>query len=305
MNKAMLAAIHMLSYPEIDIRKTYPLERELKKLMAHRHKNPALCRIWERAVPCGTHEVPVRIFTPIEVTRPFILLFFHGGGWVLGDIDSYDGVCRDMAVTTGCIVASADYRLAPEHPFPAAPEDCYAVAKALFQNCGVFGVDPSDIVLIGDSAGGNLAASVSLMARDRGEFLPGRQILIYPSTGNDHSDTSPYPSIRENGTGYLLTSKRICDYLDMYRTSDDDLLNPYFAPLMAGDFSNQPDTLLITAQYCPLRDEGEAYGQKLLEAGGRVEVHRMENALHGYFTLPVRFELVKKTYALINHFLEE
>ena len=169
----------------------------------------------------------------------------------------------------------------------------------------MFGADPSDIVLIGDSAGGNLAASVSLMARDRGEFLPGRQILIYPSTGNDHSDTSPYPSIRENGTGYLLTSKRICDYLDMYRTSDDDLLNPYFAPLMAGDFSNQPDTLLITAQYCPLRDEGEAYGQKLLEAGGRVEVHRMENALHGYFTLPVRFELVKKTYALINHFLEE
>lgn len=304
-NKAMRAALHVLSYPDIDIKKTYMLEREVKKLLSHRLKKPSLYRIWEQAVPCGDHEVPVRIFTPAEKVHPRVLLFFHGGGWVLGDIDSYDGVCADMAASTGCIVASADYRLAPEHPFPAAPEDCYAVARTLFQNSGVFGVKPSDITLIGDSAGGNLAAVVSLMARDRGEFLPRRQILIYPAAGNDHSDTSPFPSVHENGTGYLLTSKRICDYLSLYRSSEQDLQNPYFAPLLAENLANQPDTLLITAQYCPLRDEGEAYGKRLLDAGNRVELFRMPDALHGYFSLPVRFEQVKKTYALINRFLEE
>ncbi len=303
-NIAVRAALNVLSYPEIDIKKTYMVERELKKLLSHRHKKPSLYRVWDQEVSCGDHQVPVRIFTPAEITKPDVLLFFHGGGWVTGNIDSYDGVCGDMAAATGCIVASADYRLAPEHPFPAAPEDCYAVARTLFHNSGVFGVDASNIVLTGDSAGGNLAAAVSLMARDRGEFLPRRQILIYPATASNHSETSPFPSVHENGTGYLLTSKRVCDYLSLYRSCDSDLENPYFAPLLADDFTNQPDTLLITAQYCPLRDEGEAYAQKLQQAGNHVKLYRMEDALHGYFSLPVRFEPVRKTYALINHFLE-
>ncbi len=304
-NIAVRAALNLLSYPEIDIKKTYMVEREVKKLLSHRLKKPSLYRVWDQEVSCVDHQVPVRIFTPEDITKPFILLFFHGGGWVTGNIDSYDGVCSDMAAATGCIVASADYRLAPEHPFPAAPEDCYAVTRTLFHNSGVFGVDPSAIVLIGDSAGGNLAAAVSLMARDRGEFLPGRQILIYPATASDHSETSPFASVHENGTGYLLTSKRVCDYLSLYRSCDDDLTNPYFAPLLAEDFTHQPDTLLITAQYCPLRDEGEAYGKKLQAAGNHVRMYRLDDALHGYFSLPARFELVKKTYALINSFLEE
>ena len=142
------------------------------------------------------------------------------------------------------------------------------------------------------------------MARDRGEFLPARQILIYPSTGNDHSEGSPFPSVRENGSGYLLTSKRVRDYMELYCPSARDMKNPYVAPLLAEDFSNQPDTLIITAEYCPLRDEGEAYGDKLREAGNRVEIFRMPDALHGYFSLPVRFTQVRRTYELINKFLE-
>ena len=161
-----------------------------------------------------------------------------------------------------------------------------------------------DIVLIGDSAGGNLAAAVSLMARDRGEFLPRRQILIYPAVGNDYSENSPYPSVHENGTGYLLTAKRVQDYLALYRSSEEDLKNPYFAPLQATSFAEQPDTLLITAQYCPLRDEGETYGQKLRDEGGYVEIHRIPDVLHGYFSLPVRYGPVKQTYEIINRFLE-
>lgn len=233
-----------------------------------------------------------------------ILIFFHGGGWVTGSIDSYDAVCADMAKLTGRVVVSVDYRLAPEYPFPAGLEDCYAVTREIFLDDSLLGTKSKEIVLIGDSAGGNLVAAVSLMSRDRGEFMPSRQILIYPATGNDHSDDSPFPSVRENGTDYLLTTKRVRDYMELYRSSDADLMNPYYAPLAAADFSNQPDTLIITAEYCPLRDEGEAYGKALAMAGNRVKVFRMPDALHGFFSLPVRFSQVKKAYVLINRFLK-
>ena len=301
-NRAMRAALHVLAYPEVDIKKTYLVEREIKKLTARRLKNPSLYHIWEHKIFCGDHEVPVRIFMPDNRRRDCILLFFHGGGWVTGTVDSYSAVCADMANMTGCLVASVDYLLAPEHRFPAGLEDCYAVARELFLNRELMGA--LDIVLIGDSAGGNLAAAVSLMARDRGEFLPGRQILIYPAVGNDYSENSPYPSVHENGTGYLLTAKRVQDYLALYRSSEEDLKNPYFAPLQATSFAEQPDTLLITAQYCPLRDEGETYGQKLRDEGGYVEIHRIPDVLHGYFSLPVRYGPVKQTYEIINRFLE-
>ena len=304
-SKAMRAALSALSYPEIDIKKTYPLERELKRIASWRIKKPHLYRIWEHEVPCGDHKVPVRIFTPSEDKRHLVLLFFHGGGWVTGNIDSYDGVCADMAELTGRMVISVDYQLAPEHPFPAAPEDCYAVAREIFLQDGLLDTRPEEIVLIGDSAGGNLAAAVSLMARDRGEFFPTRQILIYPAVGIDYSDSSPFPSVRENGSGYLLTAKRIRDYMELYRASETDLETPYFAPLIAKDLSRQPDTLIITAEYCPLRDEAEAYGEKLRAAGNRVEILRMPDALHGYFSLPASFKLVRQTYEIINRFLED
>ena len=304
-NKVMQAALSALSYPDIDIKKTYQIERELEKITARRLKNPFLYRLWDHVVPCGDHEIPVRIFAPPGEGHHPLLIFFHGGGWVKGTIDSYDGVCADMAVMTGRVVVSVDYRLAPEHRFPAAPEDCYAVTREIFLDAALLDTKPEEIALIGDSAGGNLAAAVSLMARDRGEFLPQRQILIYPATGTDHSDASPFPSVRENGSGDLLTSKRVRDYMELYRSSAADLQNPYFAPLAADDFSRQPRTLIVTAQYCPLRDEGEAYGEKLRCGGNRVEIVRMPDALHGYFALPVRFELVRKTYDIINHFLKD
>lgn len=303
-NKVMRAALTVLSYPDINIKKNYPLERGLVEIASRRLKKPKLYRIWEHKVSRGTHEIPVRIFTPPESGKDSIILFFHGGGWVTGSIDSYDGVCADMASMTSRTVVSVDYRLAPEHPFPASLEDCYAVAHEIIMNEELLGTKMEEITVLGDSAGGNLAAAVSLMARDRGEFLPARQILIYPSTGNDHSEGSPFPSVRENGSGYLLTSKRVRDYMELYCPSARDMKNPYVAPLLAEDFSNQPDTLIITAEYCPLRDEGEAYGDKLREAGNRVEIFRMPDALHGYFSLPVRFTQVRRTYELINKFLE-
>jgi len=301
-NKAMQIALRALSYPDLDLKKTYKLQRQITNV-AHPFIKP-LYEMWDHKVSLGDYDIPVRIFMPSEETAvKKILIFFHGGGWVICNIDSYTTVCSNMAKQTGHLVISVDYRLAPEYPFPAAPEDCYAVAKEIFSNASLFDVEQEDITLIGDSAGGNLAAVVSLMARDRGEFLPSKQVLLYPATGSDHSETSPYPSIRENGTDYLLTSKRVNEFIDLYKSSDEDLMNPYLAPMLSKDLSKQPRTLIITAQYDPLRDEGEAYGKKLYAFGNEVEVYRMKDALHGFITLPRHFIHVRRSYDLINRFL--
>lgn len=302
-NKAMRIALKALSYPDLDVKKTYKLQRQLRTA-AHPVLKP-LYEMWDHKVSIGEYEIPVRIFMPpSDITFRKILIFFHGGGFVFGNIDTYTNVCSHMAKQTGHIVVSVDYRLAPEYKFPTAPEDCYAVTREIFLNAQLLDVDPKDITLIGDSAGGNLAAVVSMMARDRGEFLPKRQILLYPSTGSDHSETSPYSSVHENGTDYLLTSKRICDFIDLYKSSEEDLNNPYLAPILAEDLSCMPDTLIITAQYDPLRDEAELFGKKLYEAGNRVEVYRMKDALHGFISLPKHFVHVKRSYELINRFLD-
>jgi len=302
-NAAMRAALKALSYADIDLKKNYKLARVAENV-SHPKANPLFYRAWDHTVPCGDHAVPVRIFAP-GGSRPSgkILLFFHGGGWVTGNIDSYDRTCHVMAGRTGRTVVSVDYRLAPEHPFPAGLEDCYAVAREVFLNCSLLGTCAEDIVLIGDSAGGNLAAAVSLMARDRGEFCPRRQILIYPATYNDHSEQSPFVSVRTNGTDYLLTSRRVSDYMDLYAGSAADRTNPYFAPLLAPDLSGQPETLIFTAEFCPLRDEGEAYGERLRAAGVPVRIVRVRDALHGYFMLPPRYVQVRRTYEIINEFL--
>lgn len=302
-NKATRAALKALSYPDIDLKKNYKLARVAENI-SHPPANKLFYKSWNHTVMCGGHEVPVRIFPPKGFDPvPKVLLFFHGGGWVTGNIDSYDKTCHVMAAQTGRIVVSVDYRLAPEYPFPAGLEDCYAVARDIFLDDGLLSTHPDEITLIGDSAGGNLAAAVSLMARDRGEFWPRKQILIYPATYNDHTEASPFDSVRTNGTDYLLTSKRVSDYMELYMSRPADRQNPYFAPLLEQDLSLQPDTLIFSAEYCPLRDEGEAYGEKLRAAGNRVRIVRVPNALHGYFMLPPRYVQVKRTYQAINEFL--
>ena len=319
-SKIMKSALKALSYTEPDIKKTYKLERHLSVIGTKKKnkKNHVSTRnrikistpkyvTWDHKIYCENYSIPVRMFTPTDekyLPGEFpILLFFHGGGFVKGNIDSYSKVCSNMARLTKHLVVSVDYRLAPEHKYPAAVLDCYNVALELFTKAELLNISPERITLIGDSAGANLAAAVSLMAHDKKEFSPPKQILIYPATYNDHSATSPFPSIRENGTDYLLTSKRICDYFELYVGSNLDYSSHYFAPLLAEDISNQPETLIITAEFDPLRDEGEAYAHKLLQGGNRVELHRINDALHGFFSLPPYFEQVKATYGIINNFL--
>lgn len=303
-SKMMRAVLKALSYPDLDIKKHYSLQRMLVNATNYPLRKSSY-KTWDHVVYSGEHKIPVRIFLSSQQGPHKVLLFFHGGGWVTGSMDSYDNVCATLAEKTNHTVVSVDYRLAPENRFPAGLEDCYRVALEIFTKPSLFNVTADQITIIGDSAGGNLAAAVSLAARDRGEFLPTRQILIYPSTFNDHTEQSPFPSVRENGTGYLLTAKRICDYMDLYQSGEEDLQNPYFAPLLASDLSRQPKTLIITAEYDPLRDEGEAYGKKLREYGVNVEIYRIPNALHGFFSLPYLFPQVQESYRLIHHFLSE
>ena len=241
-----------------------------------------------------------------------------------------------MAVRLQRRVISVEYRLAPEYRFPTAVEDCYEVARQLFAGelliSGVGGSvdvdhpqsaaptapagggdisatipapDPDSIVLFGDSAGGNLAAAVSLMARDRGEFMPRTQMLLYPVVGNDYNpETSPFESVRTNGTDYILTAQDMADYIDMYRSSVADLTNPYFAPLTAHDLSNQPRTLVLSAEYCPLRDEDEAYARRLQLVNDNVSCYRIHDGIHGYLLNTSAVGLVATTYRIIEHFLD-
>ena len=175
------------------------------------------------------------------------------GGWTTESVETYDRVCSRMAQSIGQMVISVEYRLAPEYRFPTGFEDCYSAAKALFAGEILPGILPEQITVMGDSAGGNLAAAVCMRARDTGDFSPQRQILIYPALSNCYTEDSPYESVRTNGTGYLLTSEKMADYLKLYESKPEDRENPYFAPLCAEDYSNLPDTLILTAEYDPLR----------------------------------------------------
>lgn len=261
----------------------------------------------------GEHKVPVRLFFPDEETKlayekdelefPQLFLYFHGGGWVTNTVDNYERICTRLAISTRNIVAAVEYRLAPEYKFPAGLYDCYAAAEAIYKHYEELGMDTDQITLIGDSAGGNLVAAVSLLARDKGTFRPKRQILIYPAVYNDYSENSPFESVRENGSDYLLTAGKMQDYISLYAAKEEDKQCPYFAPYLAEDLTDQPDTLLLTAEFDPLRDEGEAYGRRLKEAGNRVEMHRIKDALHGYFSLGIKFFHVQESFDYINEFL--
>lgn len=317
LNKAILAAFKAASRLSPDIRSSYKAQRVAEDLVGAINLPNPRCRIDDIvAVAPDGYEIPLRVFTPrdidfswrdgLQVTDDFrgTVLFFHGGGWANGNVAFYTDACTTTAIRLERRVVSVDYRRSPEFRFPQAAEDCYEVARQLFAGTLLPDVRIDRIVLFGDSAGGNLAAAVSLMAHDRGEFAPRTQMLLYPATYNDHSPSSKFDSVRENGEDYLLTSREVEGYMEMYRSTPDDLTNPYFAPLLAPDLSGQPRSLVVTAEYCPLRDEGEAYAARLAEAGCDVSCYRMLDAVHGYFLYPSVLGLVKDTYRIMRHFLD-
>ncbi|AXK44275.1 alpha/beta hydrolase [Brachybacterium saurashtrense] len=301
-------ALRLLPLARPDVREDYErmrrLQRRMASLPAARYRTPT----WDTVSDSGDgRRVPVRVFTPRERRREELLLFFHGGGWVTGDIESYTPACATMADLTGCRVASVDYRLAPEHPFPAGLEDCYGTARGLLEDPGRAGLaEAGQIVLVGDSAGANLAAAVSLLLREQGHRVPDRQILLYPVMHWDHDPaTSPFESVRLYGSDRRLTTDEIEDYLALYVPEPAQRRHRLVSPLMAEDLSGQPDTLLLSAELDLLRDEGEAYAHALAAAGARVRLHRLERAAHGVITLPRFARPLKDAYRVIEEFLDQ
>jgi acetyl esterase len=238
---------------------------------------PEVAGVADHLVPVDGGAITVRVYTP-HGKAPFPgHLNIHGGGFWLGTLDHFDDACRTLAEGAGCVVASVDYRMAPEHKFPTAPEDCYTALRWVVENAGKLGIDATRVSVGGGSAGGNLSAVVALMARDRGG--PGLvfQLLEIPVTDL----TMSYPSVRENGEGYLLTRGSMNQYVGYYLADPAEATDPYASPIFAADLSGLPPALVMTAECDPLRDEGEAYGQRLRDAGVPATVTRWDGQIHG------------------------
>jgi len=246
-------------------------------------QGPAVAKVEDRLVPGAEDQIPARVYTP-QGTGPFpVLVYFHGGGFWMGNIQQCDGVCRELTNAVGCIVVSVEYRLAPEHKFPAAVEDCYAATRWVAENASALGADPNRVAVGGASAGGNLAAVVVLMAHDRGGPPLVYQLLQYPVT-NYAFDT---PSYLQNLEPNILTRDAMVWCWNLYLRTEAEGGNPYASPLRASDLRGLPPALVITAEYDPLRDEGEAYAARLREAGVPAECTRLEGMIHGCLPLPL------------------
>jgi acetyl esterase len=235
----------------------------------------------DMVVPGPDGNLPVRIYHPSPGTPLPLLVYYHGGGWVIGNIEVVDKPARALANASQCVVAAMQYRMAPETKFPGQAEDCYAATKWLSEHAAEIGGDAGRLTVAGDSAGGNLAAVVALMARDRGGPQIAYQLLIYPVTAPARG--SEFASYRDNADGYLLTRGGMEWFWDHYLRSPDDANNPYASPLKASDLSGLPPALVITAEFDPLRDEGAAYADRLREAGVPVKASRYDGVIHGFF----------------------
>ena len=232
----------------------------------------------DRVVPGPAGDVPVRIYTP-QGSGPFpMLVYFHGGGWVLGDLEVVHPACTAFCRRAHAVVVSVDYRLAPEHKFPAALDDCYAATRWVAENAPLINGDPERIAVAGDSAGGNLAAVVAVIARDRGFPRLMYQLLIYPAV--DFSFETP--SYRENGSDYFLTTDLMKWFYRHYLNSEDEGRDWRVSPLRLPDATGLPPAHVITAEYDPLRDEGEAYAAMLERAGTAVTVKRYPGQIHAF-----------------------
>ncbi|MFD3557126.1 alpha/beta hydrolase fold domain-containing protein [Streptomyces goshikiensis] len=228
-------------------------------------------------------EVPVRVYTPAGVSRSGrlpVTVFFHGGGWVLGDLDSQDHIARIMANRSGTIVVSVDYRLAPEHRFPAAIEDAWAALTWVAANAESFGGDGQNIAVFGESAGGNLAAALAQEARRRGGPRIALQVLAYPAV--DRFDDSP--SMYENVAGPLLTRAWLEWFWGLYLTTPDEGGDPRVSPARADDLAGLPPAVIVTAEHDPLRDQGDRYAQRLADAGVPVQHLPVRGAIHAFFS---------------------
>jgi acetyl esterase len=240
---------------------------------------PPVYRVEDRHIPGPHGQLPIRIYTSEGRVPKGVLVYFHGGGWVLGSIVTHDVLCRSIANAAGCIVVSVDYRLAPEHKFPAAPEDCYAATKWVAENASSFGGDPKRIAVGGDSAGANLATVTALMARDRSGPNLVFQLLFYPAT-SAANDTASHKEFSQDG--FILSRADMEWFWNHYLNGAPDRENPLACPDKATNLAGLPAALVQTASHDPLRDEGERYAHNMKRAGVDVTLTRYNGVTHGF-----------------------
>jgi len=248
-----------------------------------------LAEITDRTVPGPGGEIPVRIYRPSTELGLPVVVFFHGGGWVVGDLESHDHAARAIASKAECVVVAVDYRLAPEHKFPAAADDAWAATEWVATHADELGVDPSRLAVAGDSAGGNLAAVVANMSREVEHVEVIHQALIYPVT----DATCDRPSMTENAEGYMLTADGMDWFHGHYATDPDDFADPRYSPLF-DELAGTAPALVLTAGFDPLRDQGAAYASALGDAGVEVEYVNFETMFHGFFTMDAAIDVASE-----------
>lgn len=272
--------------------------RDLFEGMAITDAGIELASVADRTIDGPGGELAVRIYDPDsepDASRPLIL-YFHGGGWVVGSVETHDTPCRKLAAETGYPVASVDYRLAPEHPFPEPLLDCYAALEWAADEAAGLPADPDRIVLAGDSAGGNLAAATALFARDRGGPDVAYQLLIYPATG----DVTATDAYEENDEGYVLTADEVAWFRDHYLPDAVDRGNVYAVPRRAHDLSGLPPATVVTAGFDPLRDDGALYADRLEACGVPATLRNYDDVIHGFFGMvaePVDLDRAHEAHA--------
>ncbi len=263
--------------PPAELRIVY--ERQRLTLLPEK---PPLAAVSDLAIPGDAGPIPARFYRADDGATPCpLLVYFHGGGFMLGSLDLYDTTCRRLALAGRCAVLSVDYRLAPETVFPGAVLDAYAATRWAAANAARLGVDPARIAVGGDSAGGNLAAVVAQMALDSGEFTVALQLLIYPMTDQSRE----YPSYERNESGYMLTRKALHWFMDNYIPDHGDRLDPRASPMLRETLQGLPPALIISAEFDPLVDENQAYAERLRKAGVATDYVCFPGMIHPFFTL--------------------
>lgn len=257
----------------------------------------------EKTISTPEADIPVRIYTPEEGDSFPILMYFHGGAFFSGNLESHDEIVRPIAAESGYKVISVGYRLAPEHPYPAALKDCYNVTKWATEHQEELQWDGKNLAIAGDSSGGNLVAAVTLIAREKQEITITKQILFYPSLDLDFSEFR-YPSLVENAKGYFVESHTLAEHNSFYLKGGVDTDNPLVSPIREENLEGLPEALVITAEYDPMRDEGELYAEKLEKAGVPVELKRYEGVTHGFLGKFTHLDEYKGIYAFTGDFLK-
>lgn len=275
-----------------DLRIAY--ERQRLTLLPEK---PQVAITYQLSIPSDYGPIPARFYRATRDKAPCpLLVFFHGGGFMLGTLALYDTACRRLAVAGECAVLSVDYRLAPETIFPGAVLDAYAATRWAFEHAELLNIDPAKIAVGGDSAGGNLAAVVAQMAQDSGEFSVALQVLIYPMTDQSRE----YPSYERNESGYMLTRKALHWFMDNYIPDTQDRTDPRASPMLRESLKGLPPALIIAAEFDPLVDENEAYAKRLKDAGVPTDYVCFPGMVHPFFTLGGVVEDAAKAEAMIG-----